>query len=125
MLDRLTSMAVFLRVADLGSFTAAATEFDLSTQMVSKHVMALEQRLGARLLHRTTRKQSLSEIGRIYYERCQAILAEVEAAEALTEQARAVPRGRLRVNAPVTFGSQGLVPLVTRYLRKYPDVVVH
>ena len=124
MLDRLTSMAIFVRVADLGSFTAAAAEFGLSTQMVSKHVMALEQRLGSRLLHRTTRKQSLTEIGRLYHRRCQAILAEVDAAEALTEQARAVPRGRLRINAPVTFGSQALVPLVTRYLREYPEVEV-
>lgn len=124
MLDRLTSMAIFVRVADLGSFTAAAAEFGLSTQMVSKHIMALEQRLGSRLLHRTTRKQSLTEIGHLYHERCQVILAEVEAAEALTEQARAVPRGRLRINAPVTFGSQSLVPLVTRYLRKYPEVEV-
>ncbi|WP_459873402.1 LysR substrate-binding domain-containing protein [Halomonas shantousis] len=117
-------MAIFVRTADLGSFTAAAAEFGLSTQMVSKHVMTLEQRLGSRLLHRTTRRQSLTEIGRIYHERCQAILAEVEAAEALTEQARAVPRGRLRINAPVTFGSQALVPLITRYLRDYPEVEV-
>ena len=124
MLDRLTSMAVFVRAADLGSFTAAAAEFGLSTQMVSKHIMALEQQLGSRLLHRTTRKQSLTEIGYLYHERCQTILAEVEAAGALTEQAQATPRGRLRINAPVTFGSQSLVPLITRYLRQYPEVEI-
>ncbi|MCK0746262.1 LysR family transcriptional regulator [Chromohalobacter nigrandesensis] len=117
-------MAIFVRVADLGSFTATAAEFGLSTQMVSKHVIALEQRLGARLLHRTTRRQNLTEIGRIYHERSQAILAEVEAAETLTEQARTTPRGCLRVNAPVTFGSQGLVGLLTRYLREYPEVEI-
>ncbi|EHJ93496.1 LysR family transcriptional regulator [Vreelandella boliviensis] len=124
MLDRLTSMAIFVRVADLGSFTAAAAEFGLSTQMVSKHIMALEQQLGSRLLHRTTRKQSLTEIGHLYHERCQTILAEVEAADAVTKQAQAEPRGRLRINAPVTFGSQRLVPFVTRYLLEYPEVEV-
>jgi DNA-binding transcriptional LysR family regulator len=124
MLDRLTSMAVFVRAADLGSFAAAATVMGLSPQMVAKHVISLEDRLGARLLNRTTRKQVLTELGRAYHERCKMILAEADAAEALAQDMRAVPRGRLRVNAPVTFGSHSLVPLVTRYLRAHPQVEV-
>jgi DNA-binding transcriptional LysR family regulator len=124
MLDRLTSMAVFVRAADLGSFAAAATVLGLSPPMVAKHVVSLEDRLGARLLNRTTRKQVLTELGRAYHERCKLILAEADAAEALAQDMRAVPRGRLRVNAPVTFGSHSLVPVVTRYLRAYPQVEV-
>jgi DNA-binding transcriptional LysR family regulator len=124
MLDRLTSMAVFVRAADLGSFSAAATVMGLSPQMVAKHVISLEDRLGARLLNRTTRKQVLTELGRAYHERCKLILAEADAAEALAQDMQAVPRGRLRVNAPVTFGSHSLVPLVTRYLRAHPQVEV-
>ncbi|CAH2603292.1 LysR family transcriptional regulator [Rhodovastum atsumiense] len=122
--DRLTSMAVFVRAADLGSFAAAAAALGMSAQMVAKHVQFLEDRLGTRLLNRTTRRQSLTEFGRAYYQRCRLILAEIEAAEALAQQARAAPRGRLRVNAPVTFGSHSLVPLITRYLRDHPQVQV-
>jgi DNA-binding transcriptional LysR family regulator len=96
----------------------------LSAQMVGKHVMALEDRLGARLLNRTTRRQSLTEFGRLYYERCKLVMAEVEAADAVARDLHRAPRGRLRINAPVTFGTYGLVPLVARYLRTYPDVDV-
>jgi DNA-binding transcriptional LysR family regulator len=124
MLDRLTSMAVFVRAADLGSFTAAAAALGMSAQMVAKHVVFLEDRLGARLLNRTTRKQSLTEFGRAYQERCRIVLAEAEAADAMARDMRQAPRGRLRVNAPVTFGSHSLVPLVTRFLRTYPGVQV-
>ncbi len=124
MIDRLTSMAAFVRAVDLGSFTAAAAALRISPQMVAKHVAALEDRLGARLLNRTTRKQSLTELGRAYCERCRLILAEAEAADTLAQDVRASPRGRLRVNAPVTFGVHSLMPLVTRYLRAHPEVQV-
>ena len=82
MMDRLTSMAVFVKAADLGSFTAAGTALGISSQMVGKHVSFLEERLGAQLLHRSTRRQSLTAIGQTFYERCRVVLAEVEAAEA-------------------------------------------
>jgi DNA-binding transcriptional LysR family regulator len=124
MLDRLTSMAVFVRSADLRSFAAAAAALGLSPQMVAKHIVFLEDRLGTRLLNRTTRKQSLTEFGQAYYERCKLILTEAEAADALAQEIRGVPRGRLRINAPVTFGNHSLVPLVTRYLRAHPQVQV-
>ena len=84
----------------------------------------LEGRLGARLLNRTTRRQSLTEIGRTYYERCRQVLAEADWADSLADEAQGVPRGRLRVNAPVSFGAHSLVPLVTRFLRQYPGVEI-
>jgi DNA-binding transcriptional LysR family regulator len=123
-MDRLASMAAFVKAADAGSFATAAAALGISPQMVAKHVAFLETRLGARLLNRTTRRQSLTEIGRTYHERCKLVLAEAEAADSLAHEARAAPRGRLRVNAPVTFGAHSLVPLVTRYLRRHPDVEI-
>ncbi len=104
-MDRLTSMGVFVRAADLGSFTAAAVALGMSSQMVGKHVGFLETRLDAQLLRRTTRQQSLTDVGRSVYARCQAILAETEAAEALVTELATTPRGHLRVSAPVTSGA--------------------
>jgi DNA-binding transcriptional LysR family regulator len=123
-MDRLTSMAVFVKAADLGSFTAAGTVLGLSSQMVGKHVSFLEERLGTQLLHRSTRRQSLTAIGQTYYERCRVVLAEAEAAEATARELSTTPRGRLRISAPVTFGSVALAPLVAGYLRAYPQTEV-
>ena len=123
-MDRLASMAAFVKATDAGSFAAAAAALGMSPQMVAKHVTFLEDRLGTRLLNRTTRRQSLTEIGRTYYERCKLVLAEADAADSLAHEARAVPRGQLRINAPVTFGVHRLVPLVTRYLRRHPEVEI-
>lgn len=123
-MDRLTSMAVFVRAADLGSFAAAAEATGISAQMVAKHVVFLEDRLGTALLNRTTRRQSLTDVGRAYYERCKLILSEAEAAEALAQDMRTKPKGVLRVNAPMTFGSFSLSPFITRYLGQYPDMQI-
>ena len=123
-MDRLASMATFVKAVDLGSFAAAASALAMSPQMVAKHVGYLEARLGTRLLNRTTRRQSLTEIGKTYYERCKLVLAEAEWADAASDNATGTPRGRLRVNAPVSFGSHTLMPVVTRYLRQYPDVEI-
>lgn len=123
-MDRLTSMATFVRAADLNSFAAAAAALSMSPQMVAKHVAYLEARLGARLLNRTTRRQSLTEVGKVYYERCKLVLAEADWADAAGSDATGMPRGRLRVNAPVSFGTHTLMPLVSRYLRKHPGVEV-
>lgn len=123
-MDRLASMAAFVKAAEADSFAAAATALDISPQMVAKHVTYLEHRLGARLLNRTTRKQSLTEIGKSYHERCKLVLAEAEWADSLAGEATGVPRGRLRVNAPVSFGANTLIPMVTRYLRDHPNVEV-
>ena len=107
MTDRLTGMAVFVKAADLGSLTAAATALGMSSQMAGKHVRALEDRLGTLLMRRSTRRQSLTEAGRLYYERCRRVLVEVEAAETVIEDISAAPRGRLRISAPVGFGATG------------------
>jgi DNA-binding transcriptional LysR family regulator len=124
MLDRLTSMAAFVKAADLGSFTAAGTTLGLSSQMVGKHIGALEDRLGTPLLRRSTRRQSLTDAGRLFYERCRIVLAEAEAAEALVEDMSATPRGRLRISAPVAFGACRLAPTVTDLLRLHPELEI-
>lgn len=121
-MDRLTSMAVFVRAVDAGSFAAAADALHLSAPMVGKHVRFLEERLGVRLLHRTTRRQSLTDIGRMYYERCRMVLAEAEAADALAEDQRAGPRGRLRVTMPALLGRRCIAPILLRFAQRHPAV---
>lgn len=123
-MDKLRSMEIFVAVVDAGNFTAAASAFQLSPVMVGKHIAHLEATLGARLLTRTTRRQSLTEIGAQYVEQCRAILAQIAAAESGAEAMRSVPRGRLRITAPVSFGSEWLAPAISDYLRLHPEVGV-
>jgi DNA-binding transcriptional LysR family regulator len=123
-MDRLLSMAVFAKAVELGSFSAAAEAFRMSPQLVGKHVHILEQHLGVRLLNRTTRRQHLTEIGANYYEKAKLILAEVEAAEGLAAASKARPSGRLRINAPVSFGIHTLMPRLSEYMAAYPEVQV-
>ncbi|MGH8409080.1 MAG: LysR family transcriptional regulator, partial [Pseudomonas sp.] len=124
MMDRLSSMSAFVMAAELGSYARAAERLGMSPQMVAKHVAALERRLGARLLNRTTRRQSLTELGSAYYERCKHILTEAEAADSLAQIMNDTPRGKLKISAPVTFGSYSLMPLVTEFLRDNPEVEI-
>ncbi|ESJ07524.1 LysR family transcriptional regulator [Cupriavidus sp. HPC(L)] len=119
-MDRLTSMAVFVKAVDLGSFAAAADALGITGPMVGKHVRFLEERLGTRLLNRTTRRQSLTDFGRAYYERCRLILAEAEAADALAADQLAEPRGKLRVTMPVHFGRHCAMPILLALARQYP-----
>jgi len=121
-MDRLTSMEVFVRVVELGGFAPVAAEADITPTMVAKHIKGLETRLGARLLNRTTRRQSLTEAGHHFYERCKVLLADVQAAEACVSDFRAAPRGVLRVTAPVSFGAHRLAPAIPEFLRRYPDI---
>ena len=123
-MDRLASMEVFVATVDCGSFTAAARAFRITPAMVGKHIRALEERLGARLITRTTRRQSLTEIGRSYYERCRRILDDVRSAETDAEAMRLAPRGELRISAPISFGALRLGPALAEYLAAYPEVVV-
>lgn len=123
-MDRLTSMIVLVKAVELRSFTAAAEALGVSPQMVGKRIAALEARLGTRLLNRSTRRQSLTAAGQIYYDRCRSVLADAEAAEDAVHMLNKAPRGRLRINAPVTFGTFCLAPLVTRYLAGFPEVDV-
>ncbi|MCP2010713.1 LysR substrate-binding domain-containing protein [Duganella violaceipulchra] len=96
----------------------------MSLQLVGKHVQMLEQHLGVRLLNRTTRRQHLTEIGAGYYEKVKIILAEVESAEALAAESQAKPSGRLRINAPVSFGIHALMPRLAEYMAVYQEVQV-
>src|ERR1051325_7727151 len=104
MLDRLTGIEVFARVAATGSFSAAGRALGLSQTMVTKHVAALETRLGTRLVHSSTRKIALTDDGKRYLEAGERILAEMAAADAAITSGRLDPVGLLRVNAPVSFG---------------------
>lgn len=124
MIDRLTSMEAFVVAAESGSYASAALRLGMSPQMVAKHVSALELKLGARLLNRTTRRQSLTELGSAYYERCKHILAEAQEADSLAQIMSATPRGKLRISAPVTFGAHSLMPFVTAFLRQHPEVEI-
>lgn len=123
-MDRLQSMAVFVRVAELGSFSSAARQLGLSKSAVSKHVTALEERLGVRLINRTTRRLALTEIGAAYRDYCARIVQDVEEAEAVAMQHSALPRGRLRLNAPMTFGRLHLGPLLPEFLARHPGIEV-
>lgn len=119
-MDRLTSMAVFVRAVEKGSLSAAARDLRLSPAMVGKHLRALEERVGAALLQRTTRRQSLTEVGRLYHERCARILAEIEEADRCAMPFNAEPRGSLRITCPSSFGVQLLAPAVAEFLARYP-----
>lgn len=117
-------MAVFVRVAELGSFSGAARQLGLSRSAVSKHVTALEERLGVRLINRTTRRLALTEAGAAYRDYCARIVQEVEEAELMAMQHSAAPHGRLKLNAPVTFGFLHLGPLLPEFLARYPGVEI-
>jgi len=115
-------MKTFAAVVDGGSFVQAADALDMSKPAVSRHVAELEQRLGVRLLQRTTRKLSLTEEGRLFYGRCKTVLADVEVAEEeITAKSIAV-KGLIKVNVPVSFGLQALVPLWPDFMTQFPDV---
>jgi DNA-binding transcriptional LysR family regulator len=117
-------MSVFVKVADLGSFAAAANELRLSPTMIGKHVRYLEERLGSLLINRSTRRQSLTELGRSYLDHCRHLLEEAEAGDALAEETLRAPRGKLRVATSVAFGSYSLASAVVRFMKKYPDVTL-
>ena len=123
-MDRLTGIKVFLQVVESGSFVGAADRLDVSTAMVSKHVMNVEGRLGVRLLNRNSRTLSLTEPGRVYFERCKSILSDLEETELELGSLGATARGTLRITCPSWFAGQRLADVLARYRQRYPDVVV-
>jgi DNA-binding transcriptional LysR family regulator len=123
-LDRLTSLEVFMKVAANGSLSAAARAMDLSQSMVTKHLAALEARLGVRLFHRTTRRLSITEAGRNYLESTERILAELDAADSSVAADRFEPRGVLRLNAPVSFGTRHVAPRLAEFSHRHPKLQV-
>lgn len=121
-MDTLTCMRTFVAVVDSESFTAGAARLDMSKAVASKYVAQLEDHLGTRLLNRTTRRLSLTESGAAYYERCVQILADVDEAGQAAGMLTAAPRGTLRVAMPVSYGTLRIAPVLTEYLRRYPEV---
>jgi DNA-binding transcriptional LysR family regulator len=121
-MDRIDAMQAFVLVADLKGFAPAARKLGLSPSGVTRLVAALEERVGARLLQRTTRKVALTDVGARYLERIRRILADVEEAETSASAERLRPSGRLVVSAPLGFGRLHVTPLMSAYLKRYPEV---
>ena len=121
-MDRLTEMEAFTRVVELGGFTEAARRIGLSKSAVSKHVAALETRLGARLLNRTTRRVSPTEIGLAYYDKAIEVLSAAQDADAMATSMQGAPTGELKISAPLSFGLKYVAPALASFLKAYPDV---
>lgn len=121
-MDRLSCMQTFIRIVEAGSISSAANELGQSSQLTGKQLRMLEHGLGVQLISRTTRSQNLTDSGHLFYERAKIILAEVEEAETLIAETRAIPRGNLRISAPITFGSQLLASKLPEYLKQNPEV---
>jgi DNA-binding transcriptional LysR family regulator len=124
-MDKITSLRAFVKVVELGSFSEAGRQLRLSRSAISKYVSELEQSLGVQLLNRTTRHASPNENGQAYFERALAVLADLDAADQAVAQAQATPRGLLRVNAPMSFGTLQLGPAVADFMVDYPELQIH
>jgi DNA-binding transcriptional LysR family regulator len=122
-MDRLTGMTVFARVVECGGFSAAARRLAMSPAMASNHVRELEERLGVRLLNRTTRQVSLTDIGKEYYEQCSQILAAIQEADEAAAARHAKPTGILRLNCTTALGPL-IAPVAAEYLGRYEDMAV-
>lgn len=123
-MNQLEDMRIFVGTVDAGSFTAAAEKLGLSKQFISRRIMTLESRLGVRLLVRTTRRLSITDAGRSYYERVRAIIDDVDDVEQAISSQNAAPRGTLRVSAPMSFGTLHLGPAMARFMAQYPEINV-
>jgi len=114
----------FVAVAENESFTAASKKMAISTAQVSRQISALEKRLNIKLFYRTTRKVSLTEEGRVFYQHCRAVLDGLDAAERAITNLQSRPQGRVKLTAPVTYGEQQILPLVNDFMLQYGDVEV-
>ncbi|MFT0850749.1 LysR family transcriptional regulator [Achromobacter sp. F4_2707] len=122
-MDRVTSMRVFVRAAVAGSLSGAARQLGMSPAMATKHVNALEARLGVKLFHRSTRRLTLTEIGNNYLDACQRILADIDEAEAAAASQRVKASGLLRMSVPLSFGARHIAPLIPEFSRRHPEVI--
>lgn len=123
-MDRVTGMQVFAKAAGLGSLSAAARAMGISQTMATKHVTGLEERLGVKLLHRTTRRLTLTETGRSYLESVERILDDIEDADATASLETRQVRGKLRLNAPLSYAVRRLAPLIPELTRRHPELQV-
>ncbi|MBB3107143.1 DNA-binding transcriptional LysR family regulator [Psychrobacter luti] len=121
---RWDGISEFVHVAEYESFTRAAKELSISTAQVSRQISALEKRLNIKLLYRTTRKVSLTEEGRVFYQHCRGVLDGLDAAEQAVSNLQSKPQGRIKLTAPVTYGEQQLLPLVNDFMVQYRDIEV-
>ena len=124
-MDRWTEMELFVQVAETGSLNRAAEKLGLSNAAASRHLSALEERLGARLVERNTRRLYLTETGQDFVRRCRGILADVQEAEAAVNASTQNPTGLLRVTASLSFSVLHIAPLLDAYTSRYPQVTVH
>ena len=123
-MDRLQGMQLFIRVVETGSFSKASVDAGLTQPTATKHVAALEQRLGARLFHRSTRGVTPTEIGLLYYEKCRVIAHELEEADNLAALQQSRVRGQLRISTSVAFGRRVMVPLIIGFMREHPELQI-
>ena len=121
---RWDGISEFVYVAEYESFTRAAKELGISTAQVSRQISALEKRLNIRLLYRTTRKVSLTEEGRVFYQHCRGVIDGLDAAEQAVSNLQTKPQGRIKLTAPVTYGEQQLLPLINDFMVQYRDIEV-
>lgn len=121
-MNRLDAMTLFVRVADLGSFAAAANQLGIARSVVTRQIAALEEHLGVKLMVRTTRKLTLTSAGATYLDKCRTILDLVGSAEADIMEARLTPRGNLRLSLPLSFGLRRIAPLLPRFQAQYPEI---
>ena len=121
---RWDGISEFVYVAEYESFTRAAKELGISTAQVSRQISALEKRLNIKLLYRTTRKVSLTEEGRVFYQHCRSVLDGLDAAEQAVSNLQSKPQGRIKLTAPVTYGEQQLLPLINDFMVQYRDIEV-
>jgi DNA-binding transcriptional LysR family regulator len=124
-MDQLDGMRLFVRVAEQGSFAAVAQQMGAARSVVTRRIAALETRLGAKLIARSTRRLSLTSAGAIYLERCREILDMVEAAATGLDAERQTPRGAIRISVPLSFGQRYLAPLLLEFSRRYPDIALN
>lgn len=123
-MDTLTAMKVYCSVVENDSLAGAARTLNISPSVVSKQLSALEDRLGVRLLNRTTRRVSVTEVGTAYYDRCKRILADVDEAEIAVSRTHSEPRGLLRITAPSTFAHRHVTPHLPKFIDRFPEVEV-
>ncbi|MBE0407470.1 LysR family transcriptional regulator [Psychrobacter sp. AOP22-C1-22] len=121
---RWDGISEFVYVAEYESFTRAAKELGISTAQVSRQISALEKRLNVKLLYRTTRKVSLTEEGRVFYQHCRGVLDGLDAAEQAVSNLQSKPQGRIKLTAPVTYGEQQLLPIINDFMVQYSDIEV-